>query len=153
MCLSFNEWMTSTLHRWVVTWLMFLSDVHASYIGNACNNNNAKQQGMWEIWFFFIVTVMIIYSSTRQSYIVTVSKPYSTGHRVPAYSWHPYCQAGIKKNPCKAVFGWDPIMKTTFYHFMYHSLLYMCWHIICENARHNLSDSHNDHLHSPVSCN
>ena len=32
------------------------------------------------------VTVMIIYSSTRQSYIVTVSKPYSTRHRVPAYS-------------------------------------------------------------------
>ena len=54
---------------------MFLSDVHASYIGNAYNNNT-KQQVMWEIWLFFIVTVMIIYSSTRQSYIVTVSKPY-----------------------------------------------------------------------------
>ena len=52
---------------------MFLSDVHASYIGNTYNNNT-KQQAMWEI-FFFILTVMIIYSSTHQSYIVTVSKP------------------------------------------------------------------------------
>ena len=36
------------------------------------------------------VTVMICYSSTRQSYIVTISKPYSTRHRVAAYSLRPY---------------------------------------------------------------
>ena len=41
-------------------------------------------------WYDFSLLLQWLFIEYCQSYIVAVSKPYSTHHWVPAYSWHPY---------------------------------------------------------------